>query len=142
MSDLENDTPNLDSYLNNDYLQSDMEESDQSVDGYSETESVDLREDKTYQVFSTLLEDDEGKNISTNINKLNVIHKTELHKINENLEHLNKSIGAVYGLLREYLKHQLNNTSRKKESSIKKKENSVKKGDTRKSKKSSNKKSR
>ena len=113
MSDLENevdDTPNLDSYLTNEYIQSDMEESDKSVDGYSETESVDLREDKTYQVFSTLLEDNNGNNISSNINNLNVIHKNEFQKINQNLEHLNKSISAVYGLLREYFKHQLQNS--------------------------------
>ena len=105
---------NLDSLLNNEYVQSDLEDTDNSVDGYSETESVDLRENGTYQVFSNLLEDDEGKNITNNIKSLNTTHKKELHQINKNLENLNKTIGAMCMLFKSYLKAQhLSNREKK-----------------------------
>tara|TARA_B110000037_G_C16960675_1_gene440818 strand:- start:256 stop:678 length:423 start_codon:yes stop_codon:yes gene_type:complete len=108
----------LHSYLNNNYVESDTE---QSVDGYSEAESVDVANKPNYQIFSTLLEDNDGNNVSSNISSLNKTYKTELEKINNNLEQLNKTIGATYGLIREYLKIQLNITSKQNPKSSKKK---------------------
>jgi hypothetical protein len=112
-----NKTDSLDTFLKNNYSDSDLEKSEESIDGYSEAESVDLRENSSYQVFSTLLEDDKGKNVSSNIETLGIVHKKELQKINANLEQLNKTFGAVYGLIRDYMKCQLGIARKSKSSS-------------------------
>jgi hypothetical protein len=116
LSENEDMETNLDSFLNNEYVQSDLEESDleqenHSIDGYSETESVDLRENDTYQVFSSLMEDEEGNNISKNIKTLNTTYKNELKNVNNNLDNINKTLGALYGLLKNYMKIQLSQQS-------------------------------
>ena len=144
LSDTEDTGTNLDSFLNHEYVQSDLEESDvgeeHSVDGYSETESVDLRENDTYQVFSTLMEDEEGNNISKNIKTLNKTYKNELKIINTNLNNINKSLGALFGLFKNYMKIQLSQQSQQKSQEHKNYKNSKSKSNVNKNKKDNRKK--
>lgn len=128
MSDNDIEQINLD-MLSNNYVQSDLEDEEEqsehelSQDGFSDTESVNINEDDNYRVFSTLLEDEKGTNISDNIRKLNHNNKSELSKINKNLEMINISICSLHNLLQNYMKMQL--TILKKNNKITKKNKKI-----------------
>merc|ERR1712147_479232 len=121
------ETSNSEENYNNEYDNIDNESNNSIHSNHSNNsnesnnyEELDLTENINYQIFASLLEDDEGKNISTNVRNLS----DNVEKLNTNIEqrldNLTNSVGAIYGIINKFLKYSIN-----KDKIINSKDNSV-----------------
>ena len=117
------DNDNTDMDLNNLKLQ---ESSDSDNDNLSEAcETVDIRGNELYQVLCSLLEDDDGNNITTLLSQIN-------YTINDQFSKLNNILTQLLSLqIRKYKKNYNNtnneNNSAKQEKNNKKNKKKIKK---------------